>query len=223
MENIQAIIFDMDGVIFDTERLYLNTWTMVFERYGYKITKEVYTSVMGRGRKNVINTFLRKYGEDLPIEEMYKEKDYELNKLIENNQVDIKYGVYEVLEFLKENGYKVALATSAKRDRAMKHLTYAKIIDKFDAIICGEDVINSKPNPEIFLKAADALNVKRENCIVIEDSESGVKAGYSAGMKVIHIPDLKELDYKTKRYAYRILSDLTEVIQYLKESIKKIS
>lgn len=223
MDNIEAIIFDMDGVIFDTERLYLNTWKKVFERYGYKMTKETYTSVMGVGRKNVIKTFLKIYGENLPIERMYKEKDYELGKLIEGNKVDLKIGVYETLSFLKENGYKIALATSAKSERAKKHLIHAKIIDKFDVIICGDDVVKSKPDPEIFLKAVNALGVNKNNCVIIEDSEAGVQSGYNAGIKVIHVPDLKELDNKSKKYVHRIVSKLEDIIEYLEVDYKQIS
>ena len=94
MKNTKAVIFDMDGVIFDTERVYLDTWTEVFEKYGYKMTKDIYTSVMGVGRQNVIKTFLEVYGDDLPIEKMYKEKDEKLAKKISEGDIPIKDGVY---------------------------------------------------------------------------------------------------------------------------------
>lgn len=216
MKNTEAVIFDMDGVIFDTERVYLDTWTEVFEKYGYKMTKDIYTSVMGVGRQNVIKTFLEVYGDDLPIEKMYKEKDEKLAKKISEGDIPIKDGVYEILDYLKNNNYKIALATSAKRERANKHLEEANLKSYFDAIVCGDEVKKAKPNPEIFLKASEKLSVEKDKCIVVEDSKAGVIAGYNAGMKVINIPDLKEADNDMKRDSHKVLKNLIEFKRYLK-------
>ena len=182
MNKIKAVLFDMDGVIFDTEREYLKEWEAIFKKYGYKMKKEIYISVMGRGRKKVKEIFKEKFGEDLPIDKMYIEKDKMLKKAVENNKVPLKEGALELLEFLKENGYKIALATSAKRERVKIQVSHAKIENIFDAIVCSEDITNSKPDPEIFLKAAEKVCVNPENCIVIEDSEAGIKAAFNAKM-----------------------------------------
>ena len=154
MNKIKAVLFDMDGVIFDTEREYLKEWNKIFEKYGYEMKKEIYVSVMGRGRKKVKEIFKENFGDDLPIEEMYIEKDKMLKEAIENNEVPLKQGALELLEFLKKNEYKTALATSAKKDRVKSQVNHAKINNLFDAIVCADDIVNSKPNPEIFLKAA---------------------------------------------------------------------
>lgn len=209
--DINAVIFDMDGVIFDTESLYLKHWCSIFSKYGYEMTKENYLLVMGRGRKVVKEKFLSIYGENLPIDNMYKEKDYELSKYIEENEVPIKEGAYELLEFLKVNGYKVALATSAKRGRAMKHLKDSRFENYFDVIITGEDIEKTKPNPEIFLKALERLNIEPKKAIVIEDSIAGIKAAKNAGIFAIHVPDLKELDEEIIKEADIIASNLLEV------------
>ena len=194
MNKIKAVLFDMDGVIFDTEREYLKEWEAIFKKYGYKMKKEIYISVMGRGRKKVKEIFKEKFGEDLPIDKMYIEKDKMLKKAVENNKVPLKEGALELLEFLKENGYKIALATSAKRERVKIQVSHAKIENIFDAIVCSEDITNSKPDPEIFLKAAEKVCVNPENCIVIEDSEAGIKAAFNAKMMGFHIEDLKKAD-----------------------------
>ena len=209
--DINAVIFDMDGVIFDTESLYLKHWCSIFSKYGYEMTKENYLLVMGRGRKVVKEKFLSIYGENLPIDNMYKEKDYELSKYIEENEVPIKEGTYELLEFLKVNGYKVALATSAKRGRAMKHLKDSRFENYFDVIITGEDIEKTKPNPEIFLKALERLNIEPKKAIVIEDSIAGIKAAKNAGIFAIHVPDLKEPDEEIIKEADIIASNLLEV------------
>lgn len=210
MDEIDSVIFDMDGVLFDTERLYLEVWTRVCEKYGYKMTKEIYCKVIATGRENVKRVFKQEFGMDIPIEEMYKEKDEALAKEIEK-KIPLKEGAYELLTYLKEKNYRMALATSAKRERMEKQLRQAKIKHFFDEIVCKDDVKETKPNPEIFLKAADKLNVKPKRCIVIEDSSSGVKAAYNGNMKVVHVVDLKEADDDIKKLCYKSFNSLVEV------------
>ena len=162
INKIIAIIFDMDVVIFDTEMVYLKVWSKVFEKYGYKMTKEIYTSVLGTGRENVKKVFVNNYGSNLPIDDMYKEKDENLAKEIEKG-VALKAGAYEILKYLKENDFKIALATSAISKRAFKQLKQANIYKFFDAVVCRDEVEKTKPNPDIFLKAADKLNVNKSS------------------------------------------------------------
>lgn len=223
MKEIKAIIFDMDGVIFDTERVYLDIWSKVFEKYGYKITKEIYISVMGRGRKKVKEIFLKNFGEDMPIEEMYLEKDAMLFKVIENNEVPMKLGAYDLLKYLKENNYKIALATSAKRDRVKKQIEGAEIKSFFDTVVCGDDIVNSKPNPEIFIRAACNLEVEKENCIVIEDSPAGIEAAYNANIIGFHVEDLKKADENIEKYCYKSFKNLIEVREFLTGNLEKES
>ena len=216
MNKIKAVLFDMDGVIFDTERDYLKEWEVIFKKYGYKMKKEIYISVMGRGRKKVKEIFKEKFGEDLPIDKMYIEKDKMLKEAVENNKVPLKEGALELLEFLKENGYKIALATSAKRERVKIQVRHAKIENIFDAIVCSEDITNPKPDPEIFLKAAEKVCVNPENCIVIEDSEAGIKAAFNAKMMGFHVEDLKKADESILKYSYKNFKNLIEIKEYIK-------
>lgn len=218
MRKIEAVIFDMDGVIFDTERVYLEDWIKVFKQYGYDMKKEIYVSVMGTGRKNVKRVFIKEFGKELPIEEMYIIKDKLLVEAIENNKIPLKLGAIELLDFLRENGYKIALATSAKRDRMEKQLNGANIKEKFDTLVCGDDVERAKPNPDIFLKAANKLGVSPENCIVVEDSCAGIEAAYNAKMMGLHVEDLKEADETIKKYCYKNFKDLIEIKEFISKS-----
>lgn len=211
----EAIIFDMDGVIFDTEKVYLDVWSKVFEKYGYKMTKNIYVSVMGTGRENVKKVFKQEYGEDLPIEEMYKEKDELLFEIINTGKVPMKEGAYNLLSLLKNKGYKLALATSAKRNRVNRHLKKERLEYFFSAIITGDDIVKCKPNPEIFLKAASKLGVNNKKCIVIEDSSAGIEAAYNAGMIPIHIVDLKEADKSILEKSYISLKSINKLIEIL--------
>ena len=211
----KAVIFDMDGVIFDTEKVYLDIWIEVFEKYGYKMTKELYVNVMGTGRKNVIKTFLENFGDDLPIEKMYEEKDNQLFYIIENQGIPLKEGVKELFSMLKEKNYKIALATSAKRERVEKQIKDKWLKESFDAIVCGDDVEKGKPSPDIFLKAAKKIDVEPENCFVVEDSPAGIKAAFSVGMKGIHVEDLKVADEDILKYCQKSFKDLQEIKEYL--------
>ncbi len=210
INKIKAIIFDMDGVIFDTEMVYLKVWSKVFEKYGYKMTKEIYTSVLGTGRENVKKVFVNNYGSNLPIDDMYKEKDENLAKEIEKG-VALKAGAYEILKYLKENDFKIALATSAISKRAFKQLKQANIYKFFYAVVCRDEVEKTKPNPDIFLKAADKLNVNKSECIVIEDSSAGIKAAFNAGMIPIHVIDLKDADSDILEMAYKSFNNLNDI------------
>ena len=179
--------------------------------------EESYVSVEDEAILNqVFEIFKEKFGEDLPIDKMYIEKDKMLKKAVENNKVPLKEGALELLEFLKENGYKIALATSAKRERVKIQVSHAKIENIFDAIVCSEDITNSKPDPEIFLKAAEKVCVNPENCIVIEDSEAGIKAAFNAKMMGFHIEDLKKADESILKYSYKNFKNLIEIKEYIK-------
>lgn len=210
MKKVESVIFDMDGVLFDTESIYLKVWKNVFRKYGYKMTKDIYSQVIATGRENVKKVFLREFGEELPIEKMYREKDIALKEEIEK-QVYIKEGAVEILTYLKNKNYKVALATSSDRERMNKQLEKASIRGYFDEIVCRDEVENTKPNPEIYLKVADKLNVNPKNCLVIEDSLAGVKAAYKANMKVLHVEDLKKADNEIKKYCYKSFNNLLEI------------
>ncbi|MGG7143112.1 HAD family hydrolase [Clostridium nigeriense] len=210
LENIRTVIFDMDGVLFDTEKVYLDVWTSICEKYGYKMTKEIYCKVIATGRENVKRVFKKEFGNNIPIEEMYKEKDINLAIELEKG-VPVKDGAYELLKYLKNRKYNLALATSASKERMDKQLEDAGFRCIFDEVVCRDEVMETKPNPEIFLKAADKLGVDPKECIVIEDSLAGVRAAYRGNMIPIHVVDLKTADDEINKYCYRSFNNLIEI------------
>ncbi|MGG7058872.1 HAD family hydrolase [Clostridium tertium] len=210
IDKLKTVIFDMDGVLFDTEKIYLDVWTKVFEKYGYKMTKEIYCKVIATGRENVKKVFKEEFGENIPIEEMYKEKDKALSEELKK-KIPIKDGAYELLKYLKNEKYKLALATSASKERINKQLNHAGFRWIFDEVVSRDEVRETKPNPEIFLRVANKLGVDPKECIVIEDSLAGVKAAYRGNMTPIHVVDLKTADEEIKKYCYRSFNNLIEI------------
>ena len=219
MKKIKAVLFDMDGVIFDTERVYMEEWEEVFRKYGYKFDRSVYLDLMGTGRKNVKRVFKEVFGENLPLDDMYKDKDAMIFDTIRKGELPIKQGAVELLSFLKENGYKIALATSAIRERLDIQIKINNMYERFDAMVCGDDITKSKPDPEIFLKAAEKLGVVPEECIVVEDSAAGIKGAYDGKMLGFHVEDLKAPDEDILKYAYKTFKNLDEIREYLSSQL----
>ena len=219
MNKVEAVIFDMDGLLIDTETISFTLFQKVFSDYGYVISQEYYVNeLVGRNIKGIRENILKEYGEDFQFDEIYYKKVKEMTEYIESKGVLLKKGALELIKYLHENKYKIAVATSTKRERAEKLLNIVKVKDYFQEIICGDEVINSKPNPEIFLKAAEKLGVEPSNCIVLEDSAAGIEAAHKAGMKGINVPDMKTPDDNMRGMAYRIEDSLLGVLEYLQSN-----
>jgi len=218
MRNVDAIIFDMDGVLIDSERISFECFQEVFKEYNYKMEEKFYLRLIGRNVKSIKVIMEEEYGTDFHFDTIYKKKANLALEITNRNGVIIKPGVHELLDYLNKENYKIAVATSTRRERALQLLEEAKIKDKVNYIICGDQVINSKPDPEIFLKAAEGLEVDNEKCIVIEDSDAGITAAHEAKMISIHVPDMKSLDDDTKELAFKVCDNLICVKNYLEET-----
>ena len=215
MKKINAVIFDMDGVLIDSERISFKCYEEVFKEYNYTIDEEFYLSLIGRNLEGIKAKMEEKYGQDLPFDIIYKKKADLAHEVTDKNGVIVKPGVHEILDYLNEKKYKIAVASSTRKERVLELLGQAKIKDKVHFIIGGDQVENSKPNPEIFLKAAEGLNVEPEKCLVIEDSDAGIRAAYAAKMIGIHVPDMKFLEEDNKDLAHKVCESLFEVKDYL--------
>ena len=151
MKKVDAIIFDMDGVLIDSERISFRCYQEVFKEYDYKIDEEFYVKFIGTNVKSIKARMEEEYGTDFPFDTIYKKKANLALEITDKNGVIIKPGVHELLDYLNKENYKIAVATSTRRERALQLLEEAKIKDKVNYVICGDQVENSKPNPEIFL------------------------------------------------------------------------
>lgn len=213
---IKAIIFDMDGLMIDSERVTFECYQERLKDMNLTMDEEFYKTLLGKPIKGIYQRFYDVYGNDFPIENVIQDVHQLMAERFETEGVPVKKGLVELLHYLKDNNYKTIVATSSNRDRVDKILAQAKITEFFDDSICGDEVTKGKPNPEVFLKSCQKLGVNVDEAIVLEDSEAGIQASCDANIKVICIPDMKYPEKQYEEKTFKILKDLTEVTAYLK-------
>ena len=213
---IKAIIFDMDGLMIDSERVTFECYQERLKDMNLTMDEEFYKTLLGKPIKGIYQRFYDVYGNDFPIQNVIQDVHQLMAERFETEGVPVKKGLVELLHYLKDNNYKTIVATSSNRDRVDKILAQAKITEFFDDSICGDEVTKGKPNPEVFLKSCQKLVVNVDEAIVLEDSEAGIQASYDANIKVICIPDMKYPEKQYEEKTFKILKDLTEVTVYLK-------
>lgn len=204
MKKLSLIIFDMDGLMFDTERLTISAWEKVGKDFGYELTPTITAGATGLNARDTVFYFKKYLGESFPYFDILKLKLKYVEKYIEQNGIPIKEGLYELLEFLEAKSVPKAVATSTEREKAEVCLSLAKVKDKFDLIVCGDEVLRGKPEPDIFLKAAKEMDCLPNECVVLEDSENGLKAASRAGMYPICIRFKKAFKRSSKAHIQRI-------------------
>ena len=218
---MEAVIFDLDGLLADTEIISLKVYQELLKDFGIPFTEETYSrEYSGHREEENVQRFLDTY--DLPWNfDQTLEKVYELEAQILTKGVNLKKGAKNLLTYLQREGVPIALATSSVESRARMILDSNGILSLFDHLVFAKDVKRSKPYPDIFLKACSDLNVLPENCLVLEDSEAGIEAASRAGIPVICIPDLKIPAQYFLNKTEQVFQDLDAVRDYL-ESKKEV-
>lgn len=213
--KFDAVVFDMDGVIFDSEKKVVECWQVVAEKYNIEEIEEACSACLGLNRVATKEYFLGKYGEDFPYEEYKTEMSNLFHERYGNGKIPVKQGAREILDSLRRNGKKVALATSTRKAVVVDELEAAGLYDFFDAIVCGDMVEKSKPAPDIFLRACECLGVNPRDAFAIEDSYNGVRSAHGAGIRTIMVPDLAPENEEMRGLAEVVLPNLCEVMEYL--------
>jgi len=214
--EIKAVIFDMDGLMIDSERIVQLAWKIVGERLGYgDLGEDIYhtmgLSVVGREKY-----FINKYGEKFPFQKFLTEYRKEYYEYVNKNGIDAKPGLYRLLKTLKQLGIPMAVATSTSRESAMKNLEAKNITSYFAGFVCGDMVTESKPSPEIYLKACELIGVDPKNAIALEDSFNGIKAAYAAGMMPVMVPDLIKDTSEVDDLLFAKKANLNEVDEWIR-------
>lgn len=211
----KAVVFDMDGVIFDSERAVMQCWKEVASRHNIPNIEKAILACTGTTMVRTREIMLNLYGADFPYDEYARESSAIFHSRYDGGRLPMKQGVKELLSFLKEHGKKIALASSTRQQVVTDELRDAGIIGYFDCIICGDMVSRSKPAPDIFLKACEELNVSPSDSYAIEDSYNGIRAAHAGGLHPIMVPDLLPADEEMQSLAEIVLPSLTSVMEYL--------
>lgn len=210
-----AVLFDMDGIIFDSERATMDCWIELADKYGIENMEEAFFSCIGTTMTRTREIMLESFGESFPYDEYAREASLMYHSKYDGGRLPMKKGVIELLTYLKSEGKKIALASSTRRQTVMSQLKDAGILDYFDAVICGDMVQRSKPAPDIFLKACEEIQVLPEKTYVIEDSYNGIRAASVGKLHPIMVPDLLPENEEMDKLSEVILKDLLEVKEYL--------
>lgn len=211
----KQIVFDMDGVIFDTENLVLSCWRFAAEKYSVPHIEETYRRVIGISSEETKDILYEVYGESFPLSTFWREWKQQYEGRVAQSGLPVKPGVRELLSFLKINGYRIGLASSSRYETVKGNLTSAGLLDFFEVIVGGDMVKKGKPKPDIYLCACEKMNVIPEDTFAIEDSYNGVLSAARAGLRVILVPDLIEPNEEMERLAFAVFEDLIDVRKYL--------
>ena len=213
----KAVIFDMDGVIFDSERLVLECWKEIAKRENIKDMEEVFRRCIGTNKQKTKEILLEHYGQAFDYDTFRKEASNLFHSRYGDGRLPMKIGVKELLSYLKEQGVRIGLASSTRYEVVHQELQDAGILSYFESLTCGDMVKQSKPEPEIFLKACESLFVKPEEAIAIEDSFNGIRSAYRAGMLPIMVPDMIPPNEEMEQLTGKIFTDLAEVKEWLQQ------
>lgn len=214
MKRFDLIIFDLDGLLIDSERIALEQFLLTAKEYNIALNHEDYLQCIGANAKRVDEILSTALAGQIEYPRFKAAWRARYKTLVEHQAIPLKPGAIEILTDIRSRQQPVCLATSTETLQARVKLENAGISEYFDSIIGGDQVDRSKPAPDIFLTAAAKFNVMPQNCLVLEDSENGVKAAISAAMKVVQIPDLVAPSASFKQQGHTILNSLLDVIDY---------
>lgn len=212
---IKAIVFDMDGVLFDTEKVGVQAWNLVGDKLGIDDVDYLISNCRGLNEEDTKRFINEKYNGKFSGEECLKLLHKNHNEIIKESGVPLKKGVYELLSYLKEDNYSIALASSTSKKTVIGYLKETNILDYFNAIITGDMIEKGKPEPDIYLRACKEIDKDPKDCIAIEDSFNGIKSAYRAGMNVIMVPDMVEATKEIEKLLYKKFESLLEVKEFL--------
>ena len=216
---IKGAIFDMDGLMFDSERLVCSIWQEMMDENGYKFNVDIFKNTIGLRQDKSKEFYTSHYGEDFDYDGFKIQSRQRFYKRIEKDGVPIKKGLFELLDFLKDNNIKMAVATSTSAKTALKVIKKAGVYDYFDSFVCGDDVKNGKPHPEVFLTAAERIGVPPEECVAFEDSINGIKSAFAANMTAVMVPDFLQPTDEIKNKISFLCNSLDEAIDIFMSAI----
>lgn len=217
MVELSAVILDLDGLMIDTERVAREAWRRAASDFGHTMNEAVFARVRGRKPQDVRGIMLDALGKDFPYDKIRRRRNSYLMQAIERKEVKAKPGLSHLMETIDDLKLEVAIATSGHREATFRKLSAIGLDDRFETIVCGDDIEHGKPAPDIFLEAAHRLQARPSHCVVLEDSDSGARAAHAAGMRVIVVPEFEDPAEDVLDIAWRVLPSLHAAARYLIE------
>lgn len=216
--HYQAAIFDMDGLLLDTERVCQQAFREACKSLSLPMLEDVYLGIIGCNAQGIERVIRNGYGDQLDYSQLRAEWMGRYHPIVERQAIPLKEGVRDLLDWLKRKNIPIAVATSTHKELAITKLKLAGLYDYFEQVVTGCEVCHGKPDPEIFLLAAQRLQASPENCLAFEDSSNGVRAAVTAGMQVYQVPDLVTPCSDIIALGHRITASLTEVLASLQQT-----
>ena len=217
MKKIKALIFDMDGLLINSERIVQRAWKLAGPVIGYEGIEEHIYPLLGANAKKRDAYFREQFGDEFPLERFYEVNKKFFYGIVEEEGIPLKPGVIELMEEAKKRGLKIGLATSSRKEYAEEILTKVGIWHYFDGAVFGDQVTKAKPDPEIYLLACGKAGVEPKEALALEDAPAGIRSASSAGMRVVMVPDLVEPDEEIQKLYYKKVETLHEVLPLLEE------
>lgn len=217
---LQAVLFDMDGTITDTEKYYNRSWPQAFHEFGYTdFTREDALLQRSLNSVDALKLWQERYGMDVPYEEIHRRSTAIMLEISKAEGVKAKPGVQELLSFLKEHELKTAVVTATNMERAIPRLTEVGLQDSFDMLISAHMVRRGKPHPDVYQYACQQLNLDPANCLALEDAPNGIRSAASAGCITVMVPDLSGPTADLEPLLYDVANGLNDVPRIIKNLI----
>lgn len=208
----KGIISDMDGVILDTEKLYVRFWREAASFYGFPMTLEHALGIRSLSGKLAEGKLQGWFGKEFDYNAVRQKRIELMDEFVNQNGVEPKPGAKALLSYIKDNGYALALATATPVDRAGRYLKSVELYSFFDQIVSAREVKRGKPAPDIYLCAAKRLGLDPKECIALEDSQNGIRSAFAAGCKTIMVPDLDQPTEEIMPLLFGVANGLEDVI-----------
>ena len=212
---VKGVIFDVDGTLLNTERIYMAAWKEAGRLAGYDIPDEVLLKTRAISSKAAHRIYKDAMGEDFNYMDLHAERVRIAEEVIAGTDDLLMPGVANTLQWLKEKGIAMAVASSTVLEKTVSHLEHARLLSWFDAVVGGDMVENGKPAPDIFLKAAQLLDLQPEECVVVEDTPAGIRAAHAAKMIPVLIPDCVPENPETKALSAVVLNSMEQLADFL--------
>ncbi|MCM1037682.1 MAG: HAD family phosphatase [Ruminococcus sp.] len=210
----KAVIFDMDGVIFDSESLVLDCWEKIGRKYHIPDIRKVFIDCIGTNKELTEQIVYSYYGKDFAYDKFSRESSVLYHEYVDKNGLPVKKGARELLLYLREMTVPVGLASSTRLAIVEEELQQAGIYEYFQVVMGGDQLKRSKPEPDIYLMTCEKMGVSPADAYAIEDSYNGIRSSYSAGMIPIMVPDILPATEEMQEKSHIVLNDLTEVMAY---------